>query len=58
MLNPMNLQPLTRFAALVSLPAPRIGVGARALSGPFRRLNFLFQDPVNFVKFQPGFAPE
>ena len=52
----MNLPPFTKLAISVPPTATAVGLGTLAFADPFWRLNFLFQDPVNFVKFQPGFA--
>lgn len=56
MLGRMNLPPFTKLAISVPPTATAVGLGTLAFADPFWRLNFLFQDPVNFVKFQPGFA--
>jgi hypothetical protein len=52
MLDRMDLHPLTQLTSL----AIAAGLGMSSVAGSLSRFDFPFLDPVNIVKFQPGFS--
>ena len=54
----MDLQLLPQISAHDPPPASFTGLRASADADRFRSFYFLFQNPVKYVKFQPGFDPK
>jgi hypothetical protein len=56
MLDRMDLHPLTQLTSLNPPLAIAAGLGMSSVAGSLSRFDFPFLDPVNIVKFQPGFS--
>ncbi len=52
----MDLHPLTQLTSLNPPLAIAAGLGMSSVAGSLSRFDFPFLDPVNIVKFQPGFS--